>query len=668
MWYGTIFQVPQGTTCIVPRFNVRGLGYELPPLAVDPNATDGLITAANHRWIVFRTVQNNTADFPPFGGRTGPSFQNHMGGFQTPNYNSVDTAMDTIGTIFDASSGGQVHHIWIENLMFSVDASNLRNYDVFFSWGRGSGGQPPPFPQYIVMRGNYFHGPERATVASGVPSIQGVMLATMQPNMQYAIVGNYADNLYYATGIPQAFYFTDCGFSGTCGYGGPVLIDNNYVDGMAMDIYVEVNNHSNPNPYDFTVTHNALYWPYNSTYPYAVSIGSYGCRNQMEFKGMARGLIAGNYINGQWACANTGNAILTFNAIDLTVQSNYITNSASGFGLNGTGNSSGMASYSSSANRILVNNNLLFNLGRSLFQAGGGGIGAQAIEMDSSPSNVTITNNTFGPIGNDNPLLTPRYQGYFYPYILTNGGGGQLAGLTVQKNIFPFGLGMTPYGGGIGIQNALTSVGTWSHPATPVPSNAVSPVKFSSWLGTIAGYTDGLSSVRKPTRGGATPGMGGATVIAGGSGYPNSGNLSFTGCAKPPVGTYNATGGVIQSTTFTSFGVGCDPATFTVSATGGGAGAALRPAYGLTPSYMWSENVDYCTTYQGVDMDTNTCSSVNSTMPSGDIWVSGASTAARMTAAGLVNSASSDYRCVPTKQTTCVAGANVDQLSQTWVS
>jgi len=650
LWYGTIFQVPQGTTCIVPRSSARGRGYEIPPMAVDPDAAGGLITASNHRWIVFRTVQVNASDFPPFGSRTNPSFASKMGGFQSPNYNTVDTAFDTNGTIFDATGPGQVHHFWIENLTFSVNASNLQNYDVFFLWGRGDGGQTPPFPQYIVMRDNYFHGPVRGTLTSGVPSIQGVLFATMQSNMQYAIVGNYADNLYYtaASGIPQAYYFSDCGFTGTCGHGGPVLFDNNYAEGSAMDIYVEVNNHSNPNPVDFTITHNYLYWPYSITYRYAVSIGSYGCRNQIEMKGMTRGLIAGNYINGQWACANSGNAILTFNNVDLTIKSNYITNSTSGFGLNGSGNSSGMASYSSSGNRILVSNNLLHNLGRTLFQAGGGGLGADAIEMDSSPSNVTIANNTFGPIGNDNPV--GPYPGYFYPWILFNGGGGQLAGLNIQSNIFPFGLGLTSYGGGIGVQNALIyAPGAQSHPATPIPSGSVSPVAFASWLGTVAGYTAGTAGL----------GMQGASIISGGSGYASSGSLSFSNCSSAPAGTFTASGGVVGAS-FSSFGSGCTPSTFTVSASGS-TGASLRPAYGLTTSYTWGGNVNYCTSYQGSDMTSGICSSASSTMPSGDIWASGSSTTARLAAAGV----SSDYSITPTTANAGNVGANLNEIYAT---
>jgi len=656
LWYGTVFQVPQGLTCIVKSINPpNGAGYQLPVLPIDPNASGGLVTALNHRWIVFRTSPGGPADFPPFGVRTGPSFFAHYGGFQAVQPPTLPGVYNA-GEIFTTPCGGGMpHHFWIENLAFQVDATRNSHYSPFMYFANGAGGCGGPYPEYIVIRGNYFHGPVRSMLQSGLPSVQGAIAGTNL--QQLAIVGNYFDNLYYADGIPIGLYLTDCGNSGACSAGGPALIDNNYMMGMAMNIYVEVNNHAEPNAHDFTITHNYLYWPYSTTYPYAVSIGGYGCRDQIEFKGVTRSVITGNYINGQWACANTGNAILTFNAVDLTIQSNYITNSASGFGLSGTGNGNALGSYSSSGNRIAVSNNLLFNLGRTLYQAGGQGVGAPVIEMDSSPSNVSFTNNTVGPIGND----AQGYPGYYFPWILYNGGGGQLAGLTVRHNILPFGASNTNYGGGVAVQNALAATGTLSHPATPIPNNSVSPVNFAGWLGTIAGYTDAHPSPVVSRRRNAGLGIQGATVIAGGSGYPNSGNVLFTGCTTRPVATYTATGGVIQYTTFTSFGSGCDPATSTVSATGGGSGATLRPAYGLTTDYTWSGNVIYCTS-QGTDMNQSTCNNFSGTMPLGDVWAVGATTALRMAAAGLVNSSLSDYRCVPTTQTTCAAGANVDQL------
>jgi hypothetical protein len=61
-------------------------------------------------------------------------------------------------------------------------------------------------------------------------------------------------------------------------------------------------------------------------------------------------------------------------------------------------------------------------------------------------------------------------------------------------------------------------------------------------------------------------------------------------------------------------------------------------------------------------MDMNTCGSLSATMPSGDVWASGATTEARMVSAGLVYSASSDFRCLPTNQTSCTAGANIGKL------
>jgi len=644
LWYGTVFQVPQGLTCIVKSINPpNGAGYQLPVLPIDPNASGGLVTALNHRWIILRTSPGAPADFPPFGVRTGPSFFGHYGGFQAAQPPTLPGVYNA-GEIFTTPCGGGMpHHYWIENLEFQVDAAQNSHYGPFMFFGNGAGGCAGPYPEYMVLRGNYFHGPARSSLQSGVPSVQGAIAGTNL--QQLAIVGNYADNLYYADGIPQGIYLTDCGNSGSCTAGGPTLIDNNYIMGMAMDIYVEVNNHAEANPNDFTVTHNYLYWPYSTTYPYAAAIGTYGCRNQIEHKGMLREIISGNYINGQWACANSGNAILTFNAVDVAIRSNYVTNSASGFGLNGTGNSAAqVGSYISSANRISVSNNVLYSLGRGRYQAGGPGVGAPAFEMATSPSNVTITNNTIGPIDND----ASGVPGYYYPFVLFNGGAGQLVGLTMRNNILPLGVGNAPFGGGIGVQNSLCANGvggTCSHPATPAPTTSVSPVAFSSWLGTIAGYADGASGL----------GMTDTSTIAGGNGY-SFGNLSFTNCSSSPTATYNVNFGAVQYSDFTAFGV-C-PATSMTATASGGTGASLRAHYGLTPSYLWGGNVNVCTSSGGADMDQATCTSVSATMPSGDTWAPGADTAARLAAAGVA----ANYSITPTTANSGQAGANLNAI------
>jgi hypothetical protein len=155
--------------------------------------------------------------------------------------------------------------------------------------------------------------------------------------------------------------------------------------------------------------------------------------------------------------------------------------------------------------------------------------------------------------------------------------------------------------------------------------------------------------------------MQGVTVISGGSGYPDSGRLSFSGCSTSPEGSFTAKNGVIQYVSLTTFGSGCDPVMFAVAAKGG-KDASLRPSYGLTPSFNWSGNVDYCTTFQGHDMGASTCKALSQTMPAGDMWVNGATTALRMAAAGLTKVSVNDFHCIPTAQNSCAAGANVDEL------
>ena len=665
LWYGTVFEIPQGVTCIVPNIDGLGHGYMLLPMAVDPSATAHLITATNHRWIIFRTRQLNPSDFPPFGGRTGPGFFGHMGGFQQLGATPVGS-LGTGGTIFTATQPGQFHHIWVENLKVSVNPTALADHDVFMMFGKGVG-QPAPFPQYVVIRGTYFNSPSRTPSTSLLqPYVFGLTYGTMQPNMQWAMVGNYADNLSYGDfdgGYYQVgFTWTDCGFGGTCGYGGPALIDNNYIEGIGEPLYVEVNNHSNPTPYDFTVTHNDFYMTL-AELAYAKALNAVGhydtCgRAMVEFKGMTRGLISGNYINGQGACSNNGAPFLGINVVDYTATSNYITNSASVFTIVGDNTGSGgLQAFSSVSNRIALTNNIAFNLGFTNYFAGGGGMPI-AFQMQSSPQNVFILNNTIGPIADDNTAL--GVAGYYDPFIAFFENMGAQAGFTMQSNVLPFGIGGegSPFAGGINTQNLVNTMslspGVWSHPPSPanMGPGGGGATDFTSWLKTAAGYADGSAGA----------GMTATSTIAGGTGYSNGGSLTFgSGCSGTD-GAYGVTnGGVIQSTGFTAFGV-CTPNSGFTAAASGGTGASLRVHYGLTANYVWSGNAVACTTYAGTDMSDGQCTAYARTMPPTDIYTTGGSTAARYAAAGYANYVSSDWRCTPTLQTSCFTGINVNIL------
>ena len=424
--------------------------------------------------------------------------------------------------------------------------------------------------------------------------------------------------------------------------------------GIDEPVYLEINKHFNPNPYDVTVTHNSLYTPLG-TLAYSKA-GSFRCgRAKIELKGVNRGLVSGNFISGQWACSNFGAPILAWSSNEFSVTSNYIQNSASVFGLIGSALIYNTSS-SAVANRVRLSNNYAFSLGFSNFFAGGGG-SPVFLETEASVNNLSISNNTVGVIGDGG--------GSFDPIFLVLNGMGPSAGLSVQNNVFPFGIGGegATFAGGINTQNIM---GLVSHPATPqlLTSTLVGSVNFTGTLASGAGYTDGAAGL----------GITATSTTAGGSGYSN-GSLSFTNCSTNPTATYSVTGGTVQYSTFTAFGA-CTAGAMTAAASGG-TGALLRPFYGLTPKYTWGLNVAYCTDYNGFDMSQNMCSSLSSTMPNlmgigtgpgignsgtGDRYTPGASTAAREASAGYAGVDSGFGTCTPTLSNGCSGGANMNTL------
>jgi hypothetical protein len=431
--------------------------------------------------------------------------------------------------------------------------------------------------------------------------------------------------------------------------------------GMPMSIYVEQVNFLAPTAHDFTITRNALYWP-PATLTYAQAIGSYGCRNQIESKGLNKVVVQGNYINGQWACANTGAAIMFVGwNQDVKVVSNIVRNGVTLFALGGVVPHQ-WGGVAGTGNRYLISNNLAYDLNRVKNQAGGGGFGASVLEIEAAVNNVTLVNNTVGPITAGT---------WWSSWILLAGGSGTgpMAGLTVSRNILPMGFGASAVSGGIIVaQGTIAGPGVSSHPSTPIGNYNTAIVNYASWLASTAGYTAATANL----------GMQGVSVISPGSGYPASGSLNFSNCTSAPAGFFSAISGAITGAygvgqgvagAFTSFGSGCNPASMTASAStaGGGSGALLRPHYGLTPAYTWQGNVNICTYFNGVEMGPGQCLpkgglSLISTMPANDSYPPGPTLAQRLSAAGLANAAAGDYRCTTTAYNSCAAGANINQL------
>lgn len=160
--YGTVVEFPQGAVCkVFPTDSTWNTGYVLPVLPIDPNAGGNMDSPA-HRWIVFRTAASNSADFPPFGARTGPKWGAKMAKLvaQVPATSPSGASTNT-GQIFD-SYNISPHHFWFENLELThttdtsvtpADAVDPKPFSMLIRI------QPlNALPQYIVFDRLYAHG------------------------------------------------------------------------------------------------------------------------------------------------------------------------------------------------------------------------------------------------------------------------------------------------------------------------------------------------------------------------------------------------------------------------------------------------------------------------------------------------------------------------------
>lgn len=157
--YGTVLEFPQGTMCRVPVTR-SSTGYLLPTKPPDSRGCGGpcSISDPGHRWIVLRTQQINSGDFPPFGSRITPSWAPRLAKFysSTPNKSSE---------LFDAEEGiAGVHHYWFQNLEFEDDPAytNPPNYvdpPAFVYFARLGSTYQTTNNQFLVLDRIYAHGP-----------------------------------------------------------------------------------------------------------------------------------------------------------------------------------------------------------------------------------------------------------------------------------------------------------------------------------------------------------------------------------------------------------------------------------------------------------------------------------------------------------------------------
>jgi hypothetical protein len=116
--FATVIEFPQGASCKVLQTETGfHTGYALPAYPVDPTASS--INDPAHRWVVFRTIQSATTDFPAFGVRTGPAWASKMAKLiaQTPGQpqSPGSGTQNFNGQLFDCYQIA-CHHFWFENM------------------------------------------------------------------------------------------------------------------------------------------------------------------------------------------------------------------------------------------------------------------------------------------------------------------------------------------------------------------------------------------------------------------------------------------------------------------------------------------------------------------------------------------------------------------------
>ena len=136
IWFDTVIEFPEGSSCGVPAANDGfHTGVTLPQYSPNGGAND---------WVVIRTHANSPSDLPPFGVRTGPQFASKLATLvaQTPGMPLApgNGTQNFNGQLFDCYQNG-CNHFWIENVAMT-HAFNTTLYPP-------GGADPPAFVDYV---------------------------------------------------------------------------------------------------------------------------------------------------------------------------------------------------------------------------------------------------------------------------------------------------------------------------------------------------------------------------------------------------------------------------------------------------------------------------------------------------------------------------------------
>ena len=480
--YGTVVEFDQGIVCEIPPYiRYQGTdwehGYTLPAKPADPRSSG--IDDPAHRWIVLRTQQINSSDFPPFGARTGPSWTRAAtlkASSALTEIPSRHAKVPNVGVIFFWEPNALSHHYWIENITGELSTSVTDPWQEAVRVGLPYEGMV--LPKYNVLDRFQLKG-------SGAPRC--TKFAVRISSQHFAMIGSYI------TGV-------DCPNDTVVGVIteentlGPLTLENNYISAIGMGIYLESNGNRPTVPTDVTVTHNMLYWPWSTMQPRARTPRNnwdgYAriVRQQFESKGAERLKFDGNLIDGNWAKQNQGPAIFLSPIVssldgptpnrDVTITNNLIRRVATVFHCGGTRGPSAVPD-GGMGRRVLFSNNLAYDVGYGKYSQNEGA-GLVSAYNWLGCMDLTMSRNTFGKM--DYRQSAPGVD--WAPGLHMIGYGPPLEGFSFTDNVYFVDHGAITGNGIVPVKGDRVD----SHPQVPdVNTSNVAKTAFDSWAKGVSG-------------------------------------------------------------------------------------------------------------------------------------------------------------------------------------
>lgn len=333
-------------------------------------------------WITIRTSAHDK--LPTRGNRVKPADAQHMTRLVSPGSDPALT------TEFSASR--------YQLLGLEITTTSKLNYNLVLLGHDGLSGKQATstsqLPVNIVFERCYIHGNAKGQIRRGI-ALNG---------RSVSVLDCYLSDFHERGADSQAI----CGWNGP----GPFKIVNNYLEGSGENIMFGGSDPTIRNlvPSDIEIRHNHFNKP-RSWHKQDDSFAGteWTVKNLLELKSARRVLIDGNILENCWAQGQSGFAILLtprnqdreapWCAVeDVTIQNNLIRNAGAGIQfLNQhiARNSENLDRLTPPMKRVLVRNNVMWNIDRSK-NGGRGTMLLFSTQPNSIPSiGIVIENNTF---------------------------------------------------------------------------------------------------------------------------------------------------------------------------------------------------------------------------------------------------------------------------------